>query len=140
MFRILVGVDGSEHADRAAQFAIHLAEHLDDAELQLVNVQEVVEESQTHGLARDAIQKHRETLAVATSSAATALASRAGVRCTFEWHFGNPAEILVNVASTTQCALIVLGARGAGAIQNLLLGSVAQKALQLSNVPVTLVK
>ncbi len=140
MFRILVGVDGSEHADRAAQFAINLAKRIDGAELQLVNVQESVEESQTHGLARDAIQKHRETLALAASSAATAQAGNAGVACKFEWHFGDPAEVLVNVASASQCALIVLGTRGAGAIQNLLLGSVAQKALHLSNVPVTLVK
>jgi nucleotide-binding universal stress UspA family protein len=140
MYRILVGVDGSEHADRAAQFAIDLARRLDDAQLQFVNVQEPVEESQTHGLARDAILQHREALAAATTSAATARAAGAGVRCAFEWHFGDPAEVLVNVASGMQCALIVLGTRGAGAIQNLLLGSVAQKALHLSSVPITLVK
>jgi nucleotide-binding universal stress UspA family protein len=140
MFRILVGVDGSEHADRAAQFAIDLAKRLGDGQLLLVNVQESVEESQTHGLARDAIQKHRETLAVATGAAATARAANAGIPCAFEWHFGDPAEVLVNVASGSQCELIVLGTRGAGAIQNLLLGSVAQKALHLSNLPVVLVK
>ena len=140
MYRILVGVDGSEHAERAAQFAIDLAERLHDAEVQLVNVQDPVEESQTHGLAREAILQHRETLAVATGSAAMARANDAGVRCAFEWRFGDPAEVLVNAASSAQCALVVLGTRGAGAIQNLLLGSVAQKALHLSSVPITLVK
>lgn len=140
MYRILVGVDGSEHADRAAQFAIDLAKRIDDAELQLVNVQEPAEESQTHGLARDAIRQHRETLAVATGATAKTLAAAAGVPCSFEWHFGDPAEVLANVASSTECALIVMGSRGSGAIQNLLLGSVAQKALHLASEPVTLVK
>lgn len=140
MYRILVGVDGSEHADRAAQFAIDLAKRIDDAELQLVNVQEPAEESQTHGLARDAIRQHRETLAIATGATAKGVAAASGVPCAFEWHFGDPAEVLVNVANSMQCALIVMGSRGAGVVQNLLLGSVAQKALHLSSVPVTLVK
>ncbi len=140
MYRILVAVDGSEHADRAAQFAVDLAKRIGAAELQLVNVQEPAEESQTHGLARDAIRQHRETLAIATGTAAKAMADAAGVPCAFEWHFGDPAEVVVNVAISMQCALVVMGSRGAGAIQNLLLGSVAQKALHLSSVPVTLVK
>jgi nucleotide-binding universal stress UspA family protein len=140
MYRILVGIDGSEHADRAAQFAVDLAKRIDGAELQLINVQEPPEESQTHGLARDAIRQHRETLAVATGTTAKAMAAAAGVPCTFEWHFGDPAEVLVNAAHSMKCALIVMGSRGAGAIQNLLLGSAAQKALHLSSVPVTLVK
>ena len=61
-------------------------------------------------------------------------------RCAFEWHFGDPARGARDVASSTQCSLVVMGTQGAGAIQNLLLGSVAQKALHLSSVPVTLVK
>jgi len=140
MYRILVAVDGSERADRAAQFAIDLAGRVADAELHLVNVQDPVEESQTHGLARDAIQKHRETLALATGAAASAMAARAGVRCTFVWHFGEPARVICDVANSAPCNLISMGTQGAGAVQSLILGSVAQKALQLSTVPITLVK
>ncbi len=58
------------------EFAIDLAKRIDDAELHLVNVQEPAEESQTHGLARDAIRQHRETLAVATGATAKALATQ----------------------------------------------------------------
>lgn len=140
MYRILVALDGSEQADRAARFAVDLARRLGAAELLLVNVQDPVEESQTHGLARDAIRKHRETLAAATVAAASAMAAQAGVPCTFEWHFGDPAQVVVDVARNTGCSLVVMGAHGAGAIGSLLLGSVAQRTLHLTSVPVTLVR
>lgn len=140
MYRILVAVDGSEGADRAAVFAIDLAKRLGDAELLLVNVQDPVEESQTHGLGRDAIRQHRETLAVAIGATASALAKQAGIPCAFEWHFGEPAHVLTGVASSTPCNLLVMGTQGAGAVQNLVLGSVSQKALHLSSVPIALVK
>jgi len=140
MYRILVAVDGSERADRAAHFAIDLAKRIDGAEIRLVNVQDAVEESQTHGLARDAIHKHREQLAVNAAAAAQAMVEGAGLRCTFDWHMGDAARVIVDEAQIAKCALIVMGAQGTGAIQNLLLGSVASKALQLSSVPITLVR
>lgn len=140
MYRILVAIDGSETADRAARFAVDLAKRIDGAQLHLVNVQDPVEESQTHGLGRDAIRQHRQTLAVAAGSAAKAMVENAGLTCTFDWHFGEPAHVLADQAGSMQCQLIVMGTRGAGSIQNLLLGSVAQKTLHLSSVPVALVK
>ncbi|MCJ9712965.1 universal stress protein, partial [Bordetella hinzii] len=39
-----------------------------------------------------------------------------------------------------QCDRIVMGTRGLGAVGGLVLGSVAQKVIHLSPVPVTLVK
>jgi nucleotide-binding universal stress UspA family protein len=140
VYRILVAVDGSERADRAARFAIDLARRVGDAQLHLVNVQDPVDESQTHGLGRDAIRQHRGSIAAATASTAKALAERAGVRCSFDWHFGEPARVLADIASSTQCNVLVMGTQGAGAIQNLLLGSVAQRTLHLSSVPVALVR
>ena len=140
MYRILVAVDGSERAERAAQFAIDLAKRIEDAEVRLVNVQEPVEESQTHGLGREAIGKHRETLAVQAGAAAREIAEQAGVRCTFVWHFGDPAHVLVEEARDAQCDLLVMGTHGEGAIQNLLLGAVTSRALHLASVPITLVR
>jgi len=140
MYRILVAVDGSERANRAAQFGVDLAKQVGDAAIVLVNVQDPVEESQTHGLARDAIRQHREKLAVDAGAAARAMVERAGIGCTFEWRFGDPAHVLVDEARDKQCDLIVMGTQGVGAIKSLMLGSVAQKALHLASVPITFVK
>jgi nucleotide-binding universal stress UspA family protein len=140
MYRILVPVDGSKHAERAAAFAVDLARRIGDAELLLINVQEPVEESQTHGLARDAIQRHRETLAVDAAAAATAIAGSAAVGCGFEWRFGDPADVIADVASTRGCDLIAMGTHGTGAIRALLIGSVAQRTLNATSVPVVLIR
>jgi nucleotide-binding universal stress UspA family protein len=140
MYRILVAIDGSERADRAAQFAIDLAKRIGEVEIHTLNVQDPVEESQTHGLAREAIQKHRETLATSASANALAAIRAAGVTCTFDWRFGDPAHVIVDFAENRHCNLIVMGTQGAGAIDNLLLGSVAQQTLHITSVPVTLVR
>lgn len=141
MVRILVPVDGSKAADRALQQAIAIAQRSGrDSEIRLFNVQEPVEEMQTHGLARDAILAHRDKLARDASVRARALLKKAGVRCSFEWRFGEPAQTIVRAARRAGCDMIVMGTRGAGALENLLLGSVAYKTLHLSKIPVTLVR
>ena len=60
----------------------------------------------------------------------------------FDTHIvpGHPAETIVDVAKKHDCTRVVMGTRGLGTIDGLVLGSVAYKVLHLSPVPVTLVK
>jgi nucleotide-binding universal stress UspA family protein len=140
MYRILVGVDGSVQSERAVRFAVDLAARVGDAEIVMLNVQEPVEEWQTHGLARDAIHQHREMLARDATTKARAMVEQAGISCRFDWSFGQPAQTIADQARIQNCAVIVMGTHGKGAIESLFLGSVAYKMLHLSTVPVTLVK
>lgn len=140
MVRILVPVDGSEAANRAARFAADTARRGGGGEIHLLNVQEPVLEWQTHGLAREAITAHRAELAQTAGAAAREAIERAGVACAFEWRFGDPAQTIAAAAREGGYDMIVMGTRGAGAIENLLIGSVAYKTLHLAHVPVTLVK
>jgi nucleotide-binding universal stress UspA family protein len=48
--------------------------------------------------------------------------------------------MIVQFATELQCDQIVIGPRGLGAIKGLLLGSVASKLIQLSTIPVLLLK
>lgn len=139
MYRILVAVDGSDDANRAAKFAVDLAGRVGECEILLLNVQDPVEESQTHGLARDAINEHREKVARDAAAQARAMAERAGIKCTFEWSFGNAARTIADRAQAAACNLIVMGKLGHTRIENALLGSVAQPTLRLATVPVTVV-
>ncbi len=54
--------------------------------------------------------------------------------------FGAPAESVLRVAETRGCDLIVMGARGLGLLEGLLLGSQAQKVINHARCPVLLVK
>ena len=53
---------------------------------------------------------------------------------------GDPAQTLLEIAARYGCALIIMGARGRGALRSALLGSVSQAVLHSSPLPVTIVK
>jgi nucleotide-binding universal stress UspA family protein len=53
---------------------------------------------------------------------------------------GPPAETIVAHAKKAKCDLLLIGNRGVSAAASMMLGSVASKVLQLSPVPVLLVK
>ena len=53
---------------------------------------------------------------------------------------GQPAEAIALVAREEDIKHIVMGTRGLGSIQGLLLGSVATKVIHLAEVPITLIK
>jgi nucleotide-binding universal stress UspA family protein len=140
MHRILVPVDGSEAAVHAARHAADLAKRLGDCSVTLLNVQDPIEEMQTHGLAREAIAAHREQLAREAGARARAVVEKSAVPFVFEWRYGDPARAIVQAARDANCDAIVMGTRGAGALESLLIGSVAYKVLHIADVPVTLVK
>jgi nucleotide-binding universal stress UspA family protein len=53
---------------------------------------------------------------------------------------GLAAETIAQVAREEDIQHIVMGTRGLGSIQGLLLGSVATKVIHLADVPITLIK
>jgi nucleotide-binding universal stress UspA family protein len=53
---------------------------------------------------------------------------------------GQPAETIAQVAREEDIQHIVMGTRGLGSIQGLLMGSVATKVIHLADVPITLIK
>jgi nucleotide-binding universal stress UspA family protein len=63
-----------------------------------------------------------------------------GVRHDMEVRTGHVAEEIVRCAKSGNFDLIALGAKGRGAIADLLLGSVAQRVLAMADLPVVLVK
>jgi len=54
-------------------------------------------------------------------------------------HEGKPASIIVRVADEEGYDLIVMGRKGMGIIEGLVMGSVTRKVVKTSNVTVTLV-
>jgi nucleotide-binding universal stress UspA family protein len=54
--------------------------------------------------------------------------------------YGHPAESLVRYATDNKVDLIVMGTRGMGGFESLIIGSVAQKVVAYSDVPVTITR
>lgn len=139
--KILLCVDGSEPALEAVRHAIHLLRAGLQASVVLATVQEPTFVYEMI-LAPDAEVLERVTGVVGARAmkSAEALLEAAGVFFEREIGTGDPALTLLDIAARHGCAMIVMGARGMGALRSALLGSVSQQVLQDCPLPVTIVK
>jgi nucleotide-binding universal stress UspA family protein len=142
MLKILIAVDGSEHANRAIEAVGKMARSSLDLEAILIcvspepifygdytvaTIQKIEEEQK---------QQQNDVLAKAME-----LAKTQGLK------LGEPARAygvianeIVRIANDRQVDQIAMGTRGMGAIGNMILGSVAQRVIHQSSVPVLLTK
>jgi nucleotide-binding universal stress UspA family protein len=137
--KILLAVDGSEHALRAAKLAGDLARTLKPEELRIVvaydpvpsylgdpNMQKVI----------DSRLSEAQTILKAVQDAV------GGVPCEVHTELleGPPAEAIIDVATTRGSDLILMGSRGLGRLAGLVLGSQTQKVVSLAPCPVLIVR
>ena len=139
--KLLIPVDGSEPALQAVRHALHLQREGLRASFVLATVQEATYTYELM-LAPDADVLDRVTGAVGARAlkSAEALFEAAGLAFEREIGTGDPAQMLLAIAQRCGCQAIVMGARGRGALQSVLLGSVSSAVLQASTLPVTIVK
>jgi nucleotide-binding universal stress UspA family protein len=140
MKSLLVSVDGSPNADRAVAFAIRMARAVQGMKIILLNVQEQLERWYQHGLASDSSREHLRQQGQAQAAAARRALDESGCSYEFLIVFGKPAETIVQAARDHGCSGIVMGTRGLGELQNVFIGSTSFKVVQLTELPVTLVK
>jgi len=146
MLKILIAVDGSEHSNRAIEAAAKLANSTVSLEASLISVRTgaLLDPLFTNDYSMITIQKldaEQKEQQSAVLSKASQLAKEKGLSLGEPISaFGNVAQEIVRAAKARQSDLIVMGTRGAGALSNMLLGSVAQKVLHDASVPVVLVK
>lgn len=141
MFKLLLPMDGSPAALRAAGFAAALVPQVRDLEVHLLNVQEPVDAWEVRRFLSEeqiaAMQKQRGEEAVAE---AQAILRVAGVATVIHLEVGEVAPTIARMAGALGCRQVVMGTHGHGAMGGLLMGSVSTKVLHLIQVPVTLVK
>lgn len=142
MFKILIAVDGSDNALRAVDFVVGQAPlYKDELEIHLLNAQlPVASGTVTRFVGRKQLESYHQDEGVAALAAARRRLDGAGVRYQHHICVGAYAETIIACARERDCNMIVMGARGLGAVAGLLLGSVATKVIHLSAVPVLIVK
>jgi nucleotide-binding universal stress UspA family protein len=139
--KILLPVDGSEVALDAVRFAIRLAGEGLPLQCVLGNVQEPATLYEMV-VAHDAEVLHKVSDAAAghALAPAAALLRAAGIETESEVASGDAGHLLVEMAERFGCDMIVMSARGLGALRQALVGSVSQSVLHAARMPVLLVK
>ena len=139
--KVLVPVDGSDHAERAVRFAARLAQDPARLRIVLLNVQPAPSDVDTLHMAQKAILEHLRARGEDTLGPARKILDDA--RIAHEVNVviaGDPSLEIARVSREQGCDQVVMGTRGLGALAGLALGSVATKVVHLVEVPVTLVR
>ena len=134
--RIVLAVDGSEPARRAVPVAADIASKY-GSEVIAVHVLE----QQLGGGGPIAFDTTEEANRVADDTARSlkdvGVSARPEARAAIA---GRAAQEIIDVATSEDAGLIVMGSRGMSDWEGLLVGSVAHKVLHLSSVPVLIVR
>jgi len=142
---VLVAVDDSDSAGRALNFALEMAERLrlpvrivhatkprrgETGEVHTLDPEELRSRS-------DRSPEHQSALDVLDR--ALAQAGKRAVSVEPVLLSGDPAEALLRYAAECDRPMLVVGRRGLGRLQGLVMGSVSDKTVRLADCPVTVI-
>lgn len=122
--KVLVPTDGSNNAMEAIYFAIALAEENPKTQVTVISVMAPFSESR----AGVALEKARNAFISAGLPVKTVLLE------------GEPADSIIKYAQEQGIEHIIMGSRGMGALRGMVLGSVSQKVLLNTGIPLTIIK
>jgi nucleotide-binding universal stress UspA family protein len=145
--RILIATDGSKHSEKAAGAGIEMAKLYDS----VVTALFVVDIGKEYAPLGDLISKVADDLIASIRSnllnqgeqatrRVEEMAKNAGVTASSKITEGYPAEDIIRIAKEGDMSLIVMGGIGATGLERFLLGSVADKVVRSSKIPVLVVR
>ena len=140
--KILLPVDGSECALRAVgQLIAHSAWFRDMPEIHLLHVHPPIPigRVQAH-IGKETLHSYYLEEGQQALLPAQQALDAAGRFHTTHIHVGQPAEVISRMAAELAVDLIVMGSHGRSGVAGLLVGSVANRVLNLAPCPVLLVK
>ena len=142
MLTLLIAIDGSPYSDRAVNYAVARAAatresvhvHLLNVQMPLagVNVKLFISQESQQDYYRD------EGMTVLAGPRQRLL--EAGIDCEPHIGVGDPGPVIVEYAHSKHCDEVVMGTHGRGFLGGVVMGSVAQRVVQLASMPVVLVK
>ena len=136
--KVLLAIDGSVAANRAAAYIARNARALSIREVDILNVQSVPS-YYTHAQPGSPIPADVVEFSTGLAAEASRLLDTGGVRHRFAARLGEPADEIVQAAEASGVGEIVIGSRGVSQLAGAVLGSVAYKVIHRSALPLTLV-
>ena len=137
--KILLAVDGSEHAINAARTAADLARAMKANEVRIVAAYDFIPSYLGEPNMQYAIDARMESAKAIMQKAVDAVGD---IPCEIHTEIieGPVAEAIIEVAATRKSDVIVMGSRGLGTLAGLLLGSTSQKVVAHAPCPVLIVR
>jgi len=144
--KAMLATDGSDGAGRAAGYLLKLVEDAPESEVIVLNVVRpmsywfvpgeagILAGGEVLGQLLEAARQESRALVKQAKSLFEGKVSVRGLIVE-----GDPATEIVNAATAEQVEIVVMGSRGLGAIEGLLLGSVTDRVLVKSKLPVLVV-
>jgi nucleotide-binding universal stress UspA family protein len=140
-YSLLVPMDGSASALRALDAAMAVVRDHPGARILLLNAQPPLLEVWPEKLVDEDMRKaHYEREARAALIPAEKILGAASIPYHSEVRVGPVAATIADFAAERGCRRIVMGTRGMGNLQALVIGSVAVEVVHRATMPVTLVK
>jgi nucleotide-binding universal stress UspA family protein len=136
---ILLAVDGSDHALKAAQYAGDMVRALKSSMLRIVIAYDPIPPYLGEPNLQNAIDARLQQ-ANAILAAAVQAVGNVDIEVHTELIEGSPAEAILDVASVRQNDIIVMGSRGLGRLTGAVLGSTSQKVVSHAACPVLIVR
>lgn len=134
----MVAVDGSDSGYRAADFAIGLTTKL-DAKLLVLYVIGASSADPNYSIPADMVEAF-EQMGKEVLSRCEGKAKSSGLKSKSLLVYGDPVSEILRNSQREKVDCIVMGKRGLGRLEKLLMGSVSSKVSNLSEIPVILVK
>lgn len=139
MRRILVAIDGSAPATRAARLAADIAVRFGARMTLAYVVPRLLLPPDVYGLTVEEVEREKRAFADRVVHEALSALGDAGVEVDTRVLSGPPAETLSDVAAADDVDLVVAGSRGQGAVARALLGSVSDRLAHLCPKPLLIV-
>ncbi|RYF36544.1 MAG: universal stress protein [Comamonadaceae bacterium] len=139
--KILLAADGSSFTKKALAFLVTHPELLGaDGEVAVLHVQYAMPPRVTAMVGAGAVHDYYKEEAGKVLAPIEDFLKRHELRFTCDWLVGQPAPEIIAAAEKRKTHMIIMGTHGHGLLGRALMGSVAQKVLVASTVPVLLVK
>ncbi|MEM5607004.1 universal stress protein [Bacillus toyonensis] len=137
--QIILACDGSEHALRATEHAIHIAKCSEEANVEIVYVVDnrTAKSDIIHG------QTDFETISASRKDKLKeieGLLKEEKISYKFTILHGDPGDTLVQYVNTGDIDLVIAGSRGLNTLQEMMLGSVSHKIAKRVKCPVMIIK
>ena len=137
--KIIVAYDGSSYSEKALVLAASLAKAL-TGEIVLVSVIDIVRHMNDEAGDFDAPYAVFKKEAEHSIELGKARAAELGIAVTGKILEGNPPDEILKYLQTVKADMVVVGSRGKGGFQQLMLGSTAHALVTYANIPVVVAK